>query len=150
MVTDWKSTCSQLQFLPSILEERINACADNGGITLSKANYKQFEYNFIKRGGSIQLWKVIDKADAKKTKQSKTFINFFLVVFGDSVRVNYQVEEEGKTFTFNKTLMSGEVLAIDSRLKGFAYGVSEVIERPQDSGIVMRDGSLVIIARRLD
>jgi hypothetical protein len=71
-----------------------------------------------------------------------------LIAIGDSVKIDYAIEEESKSYNYSITLASGDAFAVNSEVRGFSYGVSELVAGSIPKDLVLREGSLLITAEK--
>ena len=64
------------------------------------------------------------------------------------MKIDYCIEEEARSYNYPLVLESGDAFAVNSEVKGFSYSISEVKPATTPKGLVMRDGSLVILAEK--
>ena len=72
-------------------------------------------------------------------------INAFLLCLGDSVKLDYTIEEEKTSYSYSMTLGSGEAIAINSDVKGFSYAVAEVKAGTKPKDLVLRDNGTLLL-----
>ena len=83
-----------------------------------------------------------------KKKGSKPTISSYLIAIGDSVKIEYSIEEEKSTYSYSLVLSSGDAFLVNGDVKGLSYGVAEVKEASAPKGLVLRDGALVMTVER--
>ena len=87
-------------------------------------------------------------AGKKKGSSSKPAINGFILAIGDSVKVDYTIEEENKSYNYSVSLSSGDAFALNNEVRGFAYGVTNIEPQSSPKGLVIREGTLLISVER--
>ena len=90
----------------------------------------------------------LPKQSGKKKSGNKHYINAFLIAIGDSMKIDYTIEEESKSYNYSITLASGDAFAVNSEVRGFSYGVSEFFAGSIPKELVLREGSLLITAEK--
>ena len=72
----------------------------------------------------------------------------FLVVIGDSVKLDYTVEEDTRTYNYSITLQSGDAFVVNTSVHGFSYALKEVIKGTAPKDLVLREGSMLVTVER--
>ena len=97
MQTSNKAVSEEVKSLSSGVEEGVNSIksAQSGSAGLhSKIVYKRYTFDFFKEeGGYMEKISLNLPGEAKK-KAAQLTINSFLLVLGDTVKIDYTIEEE--------------------------------------------------------
>ncbi|TNV83680.1 hypothetical protein FGO68_gene10563 [Halteria grandinella] len=145
-----KDASEELKALGNAVEEGVNSMKGESVMSGSvgqhvKAVYKRFTFDFFKpqHGYMEKIPLALPKAGAKKKGAGKHTISAYLLCMGDSLKVDYTIEEEKNSYNYSLTLESGDVLAVNSEVKGLQYGVTTVAGAKRPKDLVLREGSLL-------
>lgn len=83
-----------------------------------------------------------------KKKDKKTVINSFLISLGDSLKLDYMIGEESKSYNYTLTMGSGDAFVVSSDVQEIQVGVQEVIVGTKPDKLVLREGSLLMTFER--
>ena len=85
----------------------------------------------------------------KKKSGNKNHINAFFIVIGDSIKLNYAIEDsDSHSYKFSLTLESGDAFTVTSDVKGFSFGVAEVLNTSKPEDLLLREGTLLLTVER--
>ena len=115
VVSNSKDVSEEIRSIATGVEEGVNMMKSESGGQQVKAVYKRYTFDFIKPDGYIDGINLSLPKPGKKVKgSSKLTINAYIVVIGDTVKLDYSIEEEGVSYKFSVTLNSGDAFAINS------------------------------------
>ncbi len=149
VVSNSKDVCEEIRSIASGVEEGVNMMKTESGGMQVKAVYKRYTFDFVKPEGYIDGINLSLPKGGKKGKgSSKLVINAYIVALGDTVKLDYAIEEEGNTYKFSVTLISGDAFAINSQVQGLQYTIKEVVAGSKPKDLVLREGALVMLVEK--
>ena len=136
------------------VEEAVNnaveASKDNFGPASKNKNYKaqysRYVYDFLREdGGCTEKIEVHCVAKGGNKKQNKLVLNYFVMAFGASTELEFDVVEEGvnSESTYCVTLESGDAFAVNSLVKNLSYRVRQTTSKYAQK-LTLRPGTLLI------
>jgi len=147
-----KDVSEEVKALAHGVEEGVNSIKDPSAASGSqvKAAYKRYTFDFYKEDGgySEKISLVLAKQGQQKKKQTKLVLNTFLVALGDQVKLDYTIDEEGRSYNYSIILQSGDSLVINSAVQGFSFAVSEVKPGTAPKDLVIREGTMLVTVEK--
>lgn len=61
----------------------------------------------------------LPQSKGKKKGGNKLMISSFFMIIGDSVKVDYTIDEENRSYNYSLIMSSGDAFVINSEVKGF-------------------------------
>lgn len=107
-----------------------------------KLKYKRFKYDFFKNSGEQPDKQAISLKF--ENKKNKNLICFILLVIGNSVQIQYEINEDGIDYEYKRVLESGDAFIVGQNVKKFSYRVVQVYEDTKPVDVILREGALVL------
>jgi hypothetical protein len=148
MVVGSKEVSEEVKSIATAVEEGVNMMKTESGGMQVKAVYKRYTFDFIKPDGYIDGINLSLPKPGKKQSSSKLTINSFLVCLGDSVKLEYTIDEDANSYKFSVTLSSGDAFAVNSQVQGLRYTVKEVLKGTKPKDMVLREGAMLVTVER--
>ena len=69
-------------------------------------------------------------------------------MIGDSVVLDYLIQEENSSYTYQLNMSGGDAFVISSDVQGIEVGIKEVKAKTMPQSLNMREGALVLTVER--
>ncbi|CDW80309.1 activating signal cointegrator 1 [Stylonychia lemnae] len=146
-----RDVTDEVKNLMNAVEDGVNQLKDQSQSTLVKSVYKRFTFDFFKESPDTYMEKIklfLPQQKAKKKGKNQPLINAFFICVGDGIKIDYNIEEDSKSYNYSIELKSGDAFVVSSEVKGMQLSVEQIVEKTKPSNLVLRDGTLLITVER--
>lgn len=149
MELPYRDVCDEVKAATQALEEgMIHLLAEKGEQAIGRTQFKKFTFDFYKENGGMHKVQLHTPHSKGKKKDKRHFINTILLGIGEATSIDFEIEEEKSSYKHSVILSSGEALVICSDVKNIKLGVEQVVQGSKPKGLVLRNGSLVLMIER--